>query len=184
LELSIAFISDQLLDELIPRCTNLKSLALPHVSGISDRSVTTIINHLQYSLEQLDLNTTKDDSDITLDKLMELRSMKKLKYLACNYKFEEHEIQTLKNNLPQLTKPINKLGVTLIAEFKAKYWYDKVKRLRIFKNYRDDFLMSSDDESDEQQSDEQESDEQQSDEQQSDEQQSDDAMAAMDSDSE
>ena len=69
LDLGGNYISDQFLDTLIPRCTNLKSLALTYVKGISNQSVTTITHYLKDSLEELDLNVIPEfDSYVTLEK--------------------------------------------------------------------------------------------------------------------
>ena len=62
-------------DEEIGRfCSKIR---LSCVFGISNNFVTTIINHLKHSLEEIDLSS----NDITLDKFMEFKSMPKLRIL-------------------------------------------------------------------------------------------------------
>ena len=122
-------ISDEHLDILIPRCTHLKSLALLYCREISSRSVTTIINHLKHSLEELDLNICKDV--VTLEKLLELNSMTKLNLLICSYQFTEDEMIILKKNLPQVKKVKHKWGLD-IAEPKFGFWHTDVKKCEVF----------------------------------------------------
>ena len=133
LDLGGNYISDQFLDTLIPRCTNLKSLALTYVKGISNRSVTTITHYLKDSLEELDLNVIPEfDSYVTLEKLKELRSMSKLKILICNHQFTVEEMMTLRKNVSQVKKVKSKWLLN-IAHPERGFWLNNTKELKMFK---------------------------------------------------
>jgi len=109
-------------------------LSLSYVHGISDNAVTSIVNNLKHSLEELDLSV----SSITLAKLMELKSMTKLKVLNCRH-LQSNEIKTLSNNLPHLKKPINEDGLCIglydRADPEEGFWEIDAKQLEIFRDH-------------------------------------------------
>ena len=75
-------------------------------SFFNNHPVTAIIRYLNHSLEELELH----NCDVTIAKLVELRSMLKLKVFNCYHPIsflKEEEIKTLTNNLPHLIRPIN-----------------------------------------------------------------------------
>ena len=89
------------------RCNNIKTLVM---TGVTDDTLTIIMDTLKNSLEELDM----DYSDVTSDKLLELKSMHMLKVLIYNKNIHwPNEIETfLKVNLPHIS--INKkLGYSL-----------------------------------------------------------------------
>ena len=116
---------------MVTRYQNLKSLDLRFCNwGITNETVTTIIRRLKQSLEELDLYR----SDVTLDKLLELKLMPKLKVLNC-FHLKEDEIATLKNNLPHMT--INEKDVSVgwadgTYEPEDGFWEIEAKQLKIF----------------------------------------------------
>ena len=93
-------LSDENLIALVTRCQNLKSLILAFEKGITDASLTAIIRNLKHSLEELELRII---SGVTSAKVLELKSMEKLKIFNCPYLlsgFNQDEIQALRNTLP------------------------------------------------------------------------------------
>ena len=134
LDLGGNHISDHFLDTLIPKCSNLKSLALSFVKGISDRSLTTIIHFLKHSLEELDLNILKKHGFyVSLEKLIELKSMSKLQFLICSHEITDDEMKTLKKNLPQVKK-LKTMSDLEIAQSEGNIWRTSdAKELKVFK---------------------------------------------------
>ena len=96
--------------------------------------MTTIIHFLKHSLEELDLNVLRQYGfDVSLEKLMELKSMSKLKYLICSHELTDDEIKTLKKNLPQV-KEIKTMSDLKIAQSEERFWQTSdVKELKVFK---------------------------------------------------
>ena len=92
-------VKDASIRSLVSRCNKIKSLNLAF-NYITDNSLTSIKENLEYTLEELDVSGCYN---IPHTKLLEMRSMQKLKVLNyfnpprdCNY-------EDLKKSLPQLT---------------------------------------------------------------------------------
>ena len=108
-------VTDASIGILVSRCNKIKSLNLAF-NYITDNSLTSIKENLEYTLEELDVSGCQN---IPHTKLLEMRSMQKLKVLNyfnprdCNYEDEvvllsypkiiENDYEDLKRNLPQLT---------------------------------------------------------------------------------
>ena len=91
-------VTDASIRILVSRCNKIKSLNLAF-NYITDNSLTSIKENLEYTLEELDVSGCQN---IPHTKLLKMRSMQKLKVLNyfnprdCNY-------EDLKKNLPPLT---------------------------------------------------------------------------------
>ena len=108
-------VTDASIGILVSRCNKIKSLNLAF-NYITDNSLTSIKENLEYTLEELDVSGCRNIPHI---KLLEMRSMQKLKVLNyfnprdCNYENEvvllsypkiiDNDYEDLKKNLPQLT---------------------------------------------------------------------------------
>ena len=137
LEICGDYICDQTLQTLFVRCTNLKSFCLKSAYQITNDSVTSIIDNLKHSLEELELPLhTMILHKITPDKLLELKSMPNLRVLNCGVGME-NEIEILKNNMPHLT--INsrelKIGPEEIYDPNDGLWEIPQKPLEIFQKH-------------------------------------------------
>ena len=88
---------DEHVNTLVSRCNKLTTLDLG-ATKITNNSVTSIIDHLKHNLEELYLTANK----IHLTKLLELRSMPKLKALKCSFRkgSEGSDGQNLKKQIP------------------------------------------------------------------------------------
>ena len=97
-KLGLRYLSN-LLDEhvtaLVSRCNNLERLDLGKTE-ISNNSVTSIVDHLKPSLQELGLH----GNDIDVNKLIELKSMPKLKLLKCQ--LLDDELKYLKEQIPHV----------------------------------------------------------------------------------
>ena len=99
---------------LVSRCNKIKSLNLAW-NSISDNSLTSINENLKNTLEELDIGRCLN---ITNTKILEMRSMPKLKVL--NYFMPwNSNYEYLKKNLPQLTNnnPKERLPERIIKLF-------------------------------------------------------------------
>ena len=85
---------------LVSRCNKIKSLNLAMSSSITNKSLTSIMENLKNTLEELDITCC---GKITDTKLLEMRSMPKLKVLNYFKKWDPNNYEDLKKNLPQLT---------------------------------------------------------------------------------
>ena len=83
---------------LVSRCNKITSLNLAFRAMLSDVSLTSIMENLKFTLEELDISRM----NITYPKLLEMGSMPKLK--ALNYYMQQEEYNEIKKTLPQLTR--------------------------------------------------------------------------------
>ena len=83
---------------LVSRCNKITSLNLAFRAMLSDVSLTSIMENLKSTLEELDISRM----NITYPKLLEMGSMPKLK--ALNYYMQQEEYNEIKKTLPQLTR--------------------------------------------------------------------------------
>ena len=89
----IKSVRDEHIKKLVTRCKNLRILDLKGTS-ISDESITTIIEQLKPTLEELDVSHT----GIYFAKLLGLSVMPKLRVLHC-WNLKPDEISIVKNSL-------------------------------------------------------------------------------------
>jgi len=125
-------VDDEFVSALVTRCKHLKSLSLRccDLSGMTDDSVTKIINHLKYSLEELQLFCPSNT--LTVAKLLELQSMPNLKVFNC-YGLKEDEKKTLSESLPHLVRPVNDIWLDFNKKATEEgFWDVKCKALEIF----------------------------------------------------
>ena len=78
------------------RCNWITELDI-HCTELSDDSITSVIKYLKQSLEKLDISDCKE---ISFDKVLELKSMPKLRIL--NYGFKSWHTMVLRKKLPHL----------------------------------------------------------------------------------
>ena len=90
---------DGYINILVSRCNKIKSLNLALSSSITDITLTSIKKNLRNTLEELDISRC---TNITDTKLLEMRSMPKLKVLNYCKKWNPYNYEELKKNLPQL----------------------------------------------------------------------------------
>mgnify|MGYP001158958445 CR=1 FL=1 len=91
---------DEYISILVSRCNKIKSLDLALSRSITDNSLTSIKENLKNTLEELDISWC---GKITDAKLLEMRSMTKLKVLNYFKAWDPNNYEELKKNLPQLT---------------------------------------------------------------------------------
>ena len=82
---------------MLKRCKTLRALNLCFDFDIGDTSVTTIIENLKPSLEELDVTVHQ----ITFEKILELKAMPNLKILNCRH-LESHQIEVIRQNFPKV----------------------------------------------------------------------------------
>ena len=78
------------------RCNWITELDF-YCTELSDDSITSVIKYLKQSLEKLDISDCKE---ISFDKVLELKSMPKLRIL--NYGFKSWHTMVLRKKLPHL----------------------------------------------------------------------------------
>ena len=88
---------DHYINILVSRCNKIKSLNIA-LNSITDETLTSIMENLKSTLEELDIGTC---CNITDSKLLEMKSMPKLKVLNYFNPWDSN-YEDLKNNLPQL----------------------------------------------------------------------------------
>ena len=94
----MTYFSDEHLNTLVTRARNIKALSL-RGTPITDDSLISITNQLNTTdLEELDVR----DTHVDLNKLIELRSMTKLRLLNC-WHLNNNEIKKVKKELPHLS---------------------------------------------------------------------------------
>ena len=93
------FVKDRHVKILVSRCNKITSLNLAF-EHISDNSLTSIKENLSSTLEELDVGRCQN---ITDSKLLEMRSMPKLKVLNYFKTGTNDSYENLKKHLPQLT---------------------------------------------------------------------------------
>ena len=118
-------LNDDNVKSILKRCSELKALDL-RGSAITNVSVDTIMSHLNSTLEELSLSYT----NVTVNKLMELICMSKLKSLNCLH-LGSDEIKHLKQNLSQICVNQN-IKIASMLSFKPQdsIWNIKVKQLK------------------------------------------------------
>ena len=98
-----------------------------------DEIIEAIIRSFKQSLEELELY-----GSATFAKLLELRSMPKLKVFNCyksdflsmlyHSELKKDEVKTLSNNLPHLIRPINEKKIefaeTFFSQDQGEVWFD------------------------------------------------------------
>ena len=87
---------DQHIGTLVVRCSKIKVLDLRHTE-VGNSSLAYIMNQLKDTLEEVDVSLT----GINFDKLLELKTMTKLKILTCLH-LNCQEFNVLKNILPRI----------------------------------------------------------------------------------
>ena len=93
------YTEDMHIDALVSRCNKITSLNLAFRVALTDISLTSIMKNLKFTLEELDIGRCEN---ITYTKLLEMRSMPKLKVLNYCKKWNPYNYEELKKNLPQL----------------------------------------------------------------------------------
>ena len=88
---------DKHITTLVSRCKRITSLNLASRINLTDISLTSIMENLNSTLEELDVSC----DNITYAKLLEMGSMPKLK--ALNYSMPQEVYEELRKILPQLT---------------------------------------------------------------------------------
>ena len=88
---------DYYINILVTRCNKIKSLNIA-LNSITDETLTSVMENLKNTLEELDIGTC---CNITDSKLLEMKSMPKLKVLNYFNPWDSN-YEDLKNNLPQL----------------------------------------------------------------------------------
>ena len=109
---------DEYINILVSRCNKIKSLDLALSRSITDNSLTSIKENLKNTLEELDICCC---DKITDAKLLEMRSMTKLKVLNYFKPWNPKNYEDLKKNLPQLTSNNPKKKWNLKFPFHFKY---------------------------------------------------------------
>ena len=89
-------VKDRHIETLVSRCNQITYLDLSGTE-LTDTSITSIIKHLKQSLVYLDIS---GDEDISFEKVLELKSMPKLRILK--YGFKTWHTMVLRKKLPDL----------------------------------------------------------------------------------
>ena len=126
-------ISEEILMTVVTRCQNLKSLSLAF-KRISDVSVDALTRHLKHSLEELEIFAS-DNSDMTFEKLLDLRALQKLRILNCyGLRLNREKYTTLEKILAHLIRPINERMIYRLGDDNPEegIWEIHAKKLKIF----------------------------------------------------
>ena len=89
--------TDRLIEILVSRCNKITEFDLDDAMLLTDASITSIIKHLKQSLRYLDLSHCPK---ISFEKVLELKSMPKLRILK--YGFKSWHTMVLRKKLPHL----------------------------------------------------------------------------------
>ena len=123
-------VKDEQIKTLVERCKKITSLDL-QFSAITNNSITSITENLQSSLEELGVSGCMN---VSYNKLLELKSMSKLKVLNCEGvgRRNQHKMwMNLKKDMPHLNYRILEIAETRyynrIWEIKAKTFQLKIK---------------------------------------------------------
>ena len=116
-------VKDEHIKTLVQRCWNLSVLNL-QCTSITNNSITNIIENLKFTLVELDVTCL----NVGYSKLIELKSMPKLRVLNCYRK----DVENLKNFLHHLT--INEKTITVAGNLSPEsgIWEIKAKQIRLF----------------------------------------------------
>ena len=85
----LALATDEHIIALVSRCKRIPSLNLAYTDMLTDNSLTSIMENLKSTLEELYISC-RVGQNITFSKFLEMRSMQKLK--ALNYCFNNHPV--------------------------------------------------------------------------------------------
>ena len=89
-------ITDKKIETLVSRCNRITKLDISEAE-LTDSSITSVIKHLKHSLEYLDIRLIPE---ISYEKVLELKSMSKLRILR--YGFKSWHTMALRKKLPHL----------------------------------------------------------------------------------
>ena len=89
-------ITDKQIETLVSRCNRITKLDISE-ANVTDSSITSVIKHLKQSLEYLDIRLIHE---ISYEKVLELKSMPKLRILR--YGFKSWHTMALRKKLPHL----------------------------------------------------------------------------------
>ena len=89
-------VTDKHIETLVSRCNQITYLDLSGTE-LTDTSITSVINHLKQSLEYLDISGCEE---MSFEKVLELKSMPKLRILK--YGFKSWHTMVLRKKLPDL----------------------------------------------------------------------------------
>ena len=123
------------METLVIRCKSICELDL-FDTAITEDTITTIIRHCSESLVKLDVSESESQSDNFIEyiKLLELKSMKKLKVLNC-YSLHSDEISSLRKQNPHLRVNSEDLKIALPNHyFKSDqgFWEIESKQVQVF----------------------------------------------------
>ena len=120
----LKYLRDEQVESIVKRSNKLRALDL-RGSPITNISVDTIMSNLDPSLEELSLSYT----NVTFHKLLELKSMPKLRSLNCLH-LRSEEIESLKNELPQIyVNQVTKIAAMLSFLPQEGFWDIKSKQV-------------------------------------------------------
>ena len=88
--------TDEQVEKLVSRCNRITNLSLNSNIELTDATITSIINNLKHSLVALTIAC----DEISFEKVLELKSMPKLRVL--NYGFKSWHTMVLRKKLPHL----------------------------------------------------------------------------------
>ena len=116
---------------IFTRLENLKSLDLHDATGLSDESVTFIVNHLSDTLEELNLTGCY----FSLEKLLELKSMKKLKVLRCSDSYLSNIQHHLKDSIKDIGKGELDIANSSKFQHEKEIWEIQAEKLEMFREH-------------------------------------------------
>lgn len=96
--------------------------------------MTVLTRYLKHSLEELEIFAS-NDSDMTFEKLLDLRSLQKLRIFNCyGLRLIREEITTLERTLPHLIRPINEKMIYKLGDDNPEEGIREIhgKKLKIF----------------------------------------------------
>ena len=135
-KLSLGYIpiKDEQIEELVTRCSKLRALDLK-VTSINNVSLTSIIDNLFLTLEELDVS---ENNSIDFFKLMELTSMPKLRVF--NYRqLSNEDLKCLTKEFPHLSINVDDLNIASATNKRIKrkggFWEITAQELQIFEYY-------------------------------------------------
>ena len=124
-------LGEQFLCGIFTRLENLKSLDLHDATGLSDESVTLIVDHLSDTLEELNLTRCY----FSLEKLLELKSMKKLKVLRCSDSYLSNILHYLKDSIKDIGKGELDIANSSKFQHEKEIWEIQAEQLEMFREH-------------------------------------------------
>ena len=105
-------------------------------TAITEDSITTIIRHLPESLVNLDVSESDSQSDNFIEylKLLELKSMTRLKVLNC-YSLHSDEISSLRKQMPHININSEDLKIAQSNQYAKSgegFWEIKARQIQVF----------------------------------------------------